>query len=239
MKRRINYGNKLIEYTLDFKEVKKINLKVNINNGVVVSAPSSLSAEKIDEIVRNKAEWIFKSLDEFEKVKPRHKYEYKYLSGEPIGYLGRNYRLKVLEATEERIRYYQGRIEIHVKDKDNFTRKRNLMYDWLRERAEIIFQEVLEKVYPKVRKYAVEKPDIKIRKMTTRWGSCQYEKHQILLNYELIKAPKYSIEYVILHELIHFIHNDHSAEFYNMLSVMMPDWKKRKAILDEDIVRDL
>ena len=72
--------------------------------------------------------------------------------------------------------------------------------------------------------------------MKKRWGSCLRSKNRIILNYELIKAPKHCIEYVVLHELVHFIHRNHDQKFYNMLTVLMPDWKQRKAILDEEIV---
>ncbi|WP_254610160.1 MULTISPECIES: M48 family metallopeptidase [unclassified Bacillus (in: firmicutes)] len=75
--------------------------------------------------------------------------------------------------------------------------------------------------------------------MKARWRSALVGANTILLNSELIKAPKYCIEYVILHEMIHFKYNDYSDKFYNMLHAMMPDWEKRKAILDEEIVREL
>jgi len=69
--------------------------------------------------------------------------------------------------------------------------------------------------------------------MKARWGSCLRDSQAILLNFELIKAPKYCIDYVVLHELIHFVHKNHDQKFYSFLTSLMPDWKKRKAILDE------
>lgn len=75
--------------------------------------------------------------------------------------------------------------------------------------------------------------------MKSRWGSCLHQKNTILLNFDLIKAPKYCIDCVVLHELIHFIYKNHDNKFYNLLTVLMPDWKSRKAILDEVIVREL
>ncbi|MFK4998952.1 SprT-like domain-containing protein [Bacillus sp. N9] len=80
---------------------------------------------------------------------------------------------------------------------------------------------------------------IDMRVMKARWGSALVESNTILLNSELIKAPKHCIEYVILHEMIHFKYNNHSDSFYNMLYALMPDWEKRKAILDEEIVKEL
>ena len=75
--------------------------------------------------------------------------------------------------------------------------------------------------------------------MKARWGSALTDKKTILLNAELIKDPKYCIDYVVLHELIHFKYNNHSEKFYQMLYSLMPDWEKRKKILDEEIVKDL
>lgn len=94
-------------------------------------------------------------------------------------------------------------------------------------------------MYPLIQKYEVEKPCIEIRTMKARWGSALLDKNTILLNSELIKAPKFCIDYVILHELIHFKYNDHSDNFYNMLYSLMTDWEMRKAILDEEVVKDL
>ena len=128
---------------------------------------------------------------------------------------------------------------MYVKDKNNRTHKENLLEQWFREKAYEWFQQILDHLYPMVQSYGILKPSIQVRQMKARWGSCLYKKNTILLNFDLIKAPKYGIEYVILHELIHFIHRNHTIEFYALLSVLMPDWRERKAILDQDVVRDL
>jgi predicted metal-dependent hydrolase len=75
--------------------------------------------------------------------------------------------------------------------------------------------------------------------MKARWGSCYRKDKVIILNLELIKAPKYCIDYVVLHELIHFKYKNHDNNFYTFLSSLMPDWKKRKKILDEEVIKDL
>ncbi|MDE1385731.1 DUF45 domain-containing protein, partial [Bacillus paralicheniformis] len=111
--------------------------------------------------------------------------------------------------------------------------------EWYREKAQMAFNESLEKMFPLVQKYGIEKPEVDVRLMKARGGSAIIEKNTILLNTELIKAPKYCIDYVVLHELIHFKYNDHSDNFYQMLYSLIPDWEKRKAILDEEIVREL
>lgn len=94
-------------------------------------------------------------------------------------------------------------------------------------------------MYKLVKNYDIEKPSIKIREMKVRWGSCHREDKIIILNSELIKAPKHCIDYVVLHELIHFKYKNHNDEFYTFLTSLMPEWTKRKKVLDEEVIKDL
>ena len=75
--------------------------------------------------------------------------------------------------------------------------------------------------------------------MKARWGSCDNGKQNIILNFDLIKAPKYCIDYVVLHELLHFMYKNHNKDFYDFLTALMPDWTYRKEILDEEIIREV
>jgi predicted metal-dependent hydrolase len=75
--------------------------------------------------------------------------------------------------------------------------------------------------------------------MQTLWGSSNPRRNTISLNFYLLKARKPCIEYVVLHELVHFLYPNHSKAFYNFLTLYMPDWKNRKQILDNDVVRGL
>lgn len=99
---------------------------------------------------------------------------------------------------------------------------------WYKDKAYKVFAESLNRMSILMEKYGVEKPKLEIRVMKARWGSAQVDNNTILINTELIKAPRFCIDYVILHELIHFKYNNHSENFYNMLFVLMPDWEKRK-----------
>lgn len=175
----------------------------------------------------------------FEEVQPENHNVKDYVSGESFKYLGKQYRLRVIESETEGVKYYRGFIYLFVKDMQDSKRKEKLFNEWMRNKAEIIFNESLDKMYALVQKYKVRKPKLMIRTMKARWGSCLRDSQAILLNFELIKAPKYCIDYVVLHELIHFVHKNHDQKFYSFLTSLMPDWKKRKAILDEEIVREL
>ena len=79
-------------------------------------------------------------------------------------------------------------------------------------------------------------PALRVKKMQTLWGSCSRKHHTINLNFYLFKAQVACVEYVILHELLHFIYPKHNDEFYATLTVLMPDWQERKRLLDYEIV---
>jgi len=235
----VKYGKRVIEFELERKNVKNINLKVKPDMKVVVSANSKVPLDYILKFVRQKAPWIIKNVGYFKNVQPEQKTLKEYVSGESFRYLGKQYRLKVEETSEESVRYYQGFIEIKVKDKKDTARKKKLIDKWYGEKAALNFSESLKRIYPLVEKYEIKYPEIQIKTMKARWGSCIKDKNIIILNHELSKAPKFCIDYVVLHELVHFKHRNHDAEFYNFVTSLMPDWKQRKEILDEEVVREL
>lgn len=111
-----------------------------------------------------------------------------------------------------------------------------MMSKWLKQYQITVFEELLKEKYLLFEKYGVTYPILKIRYMTSRWGSCQPKKGIITLNSKLIEAPRSCIEYVILHELVHFIHPNHSRRFWDFVAMMMPDWKERKEELEKDII---
>lgn len=94
------------------------------------------------------------------------------------------------------------------------------------------FQAVLDRMIPHFEPFGVTMPALKIRCMKSRWGSCAYKQGAITLNSRLLQAPEACLEYVVAHELAHFIHPDHSSHFYSLLSHVMPDYKARKKLLE-------
>jgi len=229
----------VISFVLLRKSVKNINLHIKPDMTVMVSANENVPLDSVIGFVRQKAAWILKNLKFFEDVQPEVRRVKEYVSGESFKYLGKQYRLRVEESEVERVKDDRGLIYLFVKDKQDSNRKKKLFEEWMRSRAEEVFNESLDKMYTIVQKYNVRKPKMMIRTMKARWGSCLSDSHAILLNSELIKAPKYCIDYVVLHELIHFLYKNHDHQFYSFLSALMPDWKQRKAILDEEVVREL
>jgi predicted metal-dependent hydrolase len=237
---KVIYSGDTINFELHRKEVKNVNINVKPDMKVVVSAGDKVPLEFIIDFVKEKSPWILKQIEYFEKVQPGNVEDKEFVSGETFKYLGRQYRLKVIETDEiECVKLKIGYFHLYVKNRENQMRKQKLMDDWFHNKAEEQFNSSLKKMYDLVISHSVTKPQLSYKKMTARWGSCLAQKQVIILNTDLIKAPKHCIDYVVLHELIHFIHKNHDDKFYNLMTVLMPDWKSRKEILDQEVVREL
>lgn len=210
------------------KKVKNVTLKVKRDGTIHLTVPEAATNEYIERVLDNKKEWIENQLKHFDEnyEKPEIK---EMVSGESFKYLGKNYRLKVIQSQEEGVRLYRGYIEIYVKDKYNLKRKEELLKKWYMSKAENKFKELVNQ-YEEVVKEEIK--SIRVLTMKTRWGSCNVESRNINLNLELIKKPRYCIEYVILHELAHLKYPNHSKEFWEYMSVHMPNWKWRKDKLE-------
>ena len=209
------------------KDVKHINLKVKPNGEVILTAPTDSDERDIAYVLKKRAAWIDKKIAFFDTHKVV--YDKEYVSGENFRYLGRNYRLKVIESKVEGVKLQRGYLQVFVKDTANTERKKKLLRAWYGEKATIHFKKAIEKYKPIVKQ---EIETVRIREMKTRWGSCNPAKGYINLNLKLIEKPTECIEYVVFHELAHLVHADHSAKFYNYLSLFMPDWRKRKERLE-------
>ena len=225
-----------IPYLLTRKSVKNVNLRIKPEGEVLVSASNSVPTDFIDAFIEKKQRYIFSVLSRYEEKKKLFQAVPKrYVSGESYDLLGKSLRLKV-EANKEENVYTDGvYIFLKVKDKDDFRHKEIMMSKWLKQYQTTVFEELLQEKYLLFEKYGVTYPTLKIRNMTSRWGSCQPKKGIITLNSKLIEAPRNCIEYVILHELVHFIHPNHSRQFWDFVAMMMPDWKERKEELEKTI----
>ena len=209
-----------------YKPLKTISIKVKPTLEVVLTVPTNTTQEKIDQILKKRHDWILAQLNYFKKFQQPAK---ELVSGESFAYLGRNYRLKVSTATNESIKLIGGYLHVNLSDKSDHNKKLQLIETWYKQKAEDYFKKVIAK-YTKIVKQEVAK--ISIRKMKTRWGSCNPKKSYINLNLDLIKKHVFAIEYVIFHELVHLIHYNHDQKFYHYLATHMPDWKIRKLKLE-------
>ena len=230
--RKVETERGAIVYTLERKEIKNINLRIRHDGKIFVSAPKRAQAQIIDCFVISKMNFITKALDKFIKNN-NEKLEMQYISGENVTLLGKNMRISVVKDKSEYVSCDGVYVYIHVKRPDYYNRKKNLLNNWINTQCSIVFNDVIQEVHTRFVSYDIVMPQLVIRNMSSRWGSCLPNKGIITLNKRLIEAPKNCIEYVVYHEFCHFIHPNHSKEFYMLLQVMLPDWKRSKQILED------
>lgn len=231
-KRVVTLDDELFEYTLERKEVKNLNLHVRRDGSIYVSANKSVPESAVDAFLISKERFIVNAIRKFEEQAKSEPQPKQYVSGETFILQGRNLRLKVSQASKEQI-YMDGvYIFLEVKDVNDAANRKRMVCRFLDKQCRDVFSEILEDIYPIFQKYGVSMPALRIRNMDTRWGSCLAKKGIITLNKRLIEAPRNCIEYVVMHEFCHFIHPNHSKQFYAFLSMLMPDWKERKKILE-------
>ncbi len=224
----IQFGSRQINFNVVFSNRKTLGITVKADLTVNVKAPSQTSIDKIKEKLIKKAPWIIKQQSYFLSFEPRLT-ERKYISGETHLYLGRQYRLKIIESDFDAIKLKGQFLNVFTKEKEDVKLK---VKNWYSDRARVIFHQLAEPLIESFNKYNVTPSSIVLREMPTRWGSCT-TKGKIILNPELVKAPKGCIEYVIIHELCHLIHHDHTQKFIDLQTKEMPDWEKWKNKLEK------
>jgi len=227
----IEFGSKIINFKLEYKERKTLGITVHVDRTVSVKAPIDASISQVFEKVKKRAPWIIKQQSFFLSFEPRTPAR-KYIGGETHLYLGRQYRLKIIDSTNEKVVLKGAFLEVHTKDKTN---AKELLSIWYHNKAKMHFYPLCKKWIAKFEKHKVTPKAIKIQEMTNRWGSCT-PKGKVILNTELIHAPKQCIEYVIVHELCHLVHHNHSQAFFKLQSSIFPDWKVWKEKLERVMV---
>lgn len=209
----------VIEYQIKYSNRKTLNISVERDRSIVVRAPHYLTADKIDKIVQSKRQWIKEKLNHAQKY-PLVSENKEFVSGETLMYLGKNYQLLVVDEEIEGIEFDQ-RFKI---SKANQPKANELFKKWYLKQA-------LIKIKPLATKYAkslgVQYNQFKTSEMKYRWGSCT-PANNIIFNWRIIKAPMYVLEYLVAHELVHLIENNHTPRFWNILSIQVPNYEKAK-----------
>lgn len=233
-KKSVQTESGILEFTLERKNVKNINLRIRHDGTVYVSVPECVSEEEIQEFVKSKSDYIRKAVESFRTdIEPAA--ELQFVSGENVTLLGKNLRLSIEKDFFESVSCDGVYVHIRALRLDYKPRIKEQFTEWLNDYCMTVFDEVMHEVHKRFIPYGVPFPELKIREMTARWGSCMPKKGVITLNKRLIEAPMYCIEYVVYHEFCHFIHPNHSKDFYSLLQVMLPDWKESKRILEESV----
>jgi predicted metal-dependent hydrolase len=227
MGEKIQFGSWQIDFQVIFSKRKTLGITVLPGLQVLVRAPLDASMEKIREKVTKKAPWIIRQQSLFLSYHPLTSQK-KFIGGESHLYLGRQYRLKIIPGESEKVKLKGQFLEVYTNDK---SRVKELLSNWYLILSVKKLLEIATPFIDRFKKYNVEPSSFQLKEMPTRWGSCTAG-GKIILNPELIKAPKGCIEYVIIHELCHLVIHNHSEKFIDLQTREMPDWIKWKQKLD-------
>ena len=233
MNRSITLNRREIAYDLERKQVKNINLRIRSNCSVYVSANNSITDNVIEEFLKRKSNYIISTLNKYAEIAKYATTKYNYVTGETFRYLGKDLRIVVIKGKNS-VSSDGVHLTLSTKKIDNTVCKEKLIGEWYNRQCKEVFSEIIGEIFPIFKKYGVTLPKLTLRNMSSRWGSCQPRKGVITLNKRLIEIPRNAVQYVIMHEFVHFLQHNHSNKFYEMLSALMPDWKARKKLLETE-----
>lgn len=229
----LSYGDEVIPYrvNLDPNRTTRVAIHVDPDGSVIVDAPTDRPDVLIHKAVHKRARWIVyhvaEAKDRYRNVRPK-----SYVSGEQVLYLGCRYMLKVIQSdgANGTAKLKGNRLEVHSKSKDT-TKIRAIVRAWYRRKAYNYFSSKLDK-HSIILPWVNETPPFRLLEMSKQWGSCS-QSGEIILNPNLVKAPRPCIDYVLVHELSHLRHHDHSPKFWKLIDVHAKDWRKAKKQLDK------
>ena len=205
------------------KNIKNLHLGVYPPDGRVrVAAPTAVSDDAVRLAVVRKLAWIRRQQAEFEAQQRQSAREM--VSGESHFFLGRRYRLRV---TEEKgpfsVRVCNGfYIDMRVRPGTSPDRRRLLLQEWYRKQLRELIPPLIEKWEPVLNVHVFSWG---IKRMKTKWGSCNVTAKRIWLNLELAKKPVECLEYVVVHEMAHLLERHHSGRFISLMDDCLPQWR--------------
>ena len=202
-----------------------------VGTDLQVRVPEDLGDERVAAILQQKRSWIRSKVAELKRVPPHRTKEL--VSGESFPYLGRNYRLKVQEGHQVGVclsgGYLRATIRPAEQGEHQALRIQQYLQNWYRSRA-------LERLQDKTHRYAeqigVSPAGISVRNFKSRWGSCD-KKGEVVFNWNIIKAPHSIVDYVVIHELCHLIHPNHSKDFWQVVGRFDTDYPEHRQWLKE------
>jgi len=212
------------------KAIKNLHLGVYPPAGRVrVAAPLAMSDDAVRLAVIGKLGWIKRQQAKFE-AQPRQS-EREMVSGESHYVFGRRYRLRVVEHARAGrvVLRTKTRLELHVRRGADATERERVLRRWYRERLRELIPPLLAKWEGRL---GVRVAGWGIRKMKTKWGACNVDARRIWLNLELAKKPVPCLEYLIVHELMHLIEQNHTDRFLALMDRHLPNWRRYRQELN-------
>jgi predicted metal-dependent hydrolase len=220
-----------IVYALRRSRRRTLGISVHPDRSIVVRAPLRASLASIRDFVASRAAWIEKAHRHFAQ-RPPSAAPPRFAAGESHRFLGQDYRLAVSRGRDDSVDLLVGCLCVTTKGDPTEGRVKALLERWYREQADVVFLDRLAACHPMVAGEGIPFPALRIRKMTSRWGSCSTSSGRINLNLWLVKASVACIDYVVVHELCHFKVKSHGPRFWKLVARFIPDFAERRKALN-------
>lgn len=228
---QVQYGTYLIDVEIIRRQRATLEIAVEPDTSVVATAPVDASLDAITAKILKRAAWVRRQQRFFEQYLPGTP-ERQFVPGETHLYLGRQYRLKVVQHIQATVTLKRGFLVVQSHRPEMPDETRGLIESWYRDKARQKFSERLEVNLLRFPDPEMFRPKgLIIRQLRQRWGSMS-PASRLLLNRRLIEAPIDAIDYVITHELCHIEEPNHGPKFYDLLTRILPDWSRRKERLE-------
>lgn len=219
-----------IEINVVKKRQKHIYLSISPTNGNIrISVPTKTKDYEIEKLILSKIDWIKIRQDKIKK-NPLER-DKKYIQDEIEYYEGKEYILNILKTIKKpNVEIYMNQMNLYIKEKTKTEKKQEIIEKWYKKQLEIKIKELIQKWTEIIQ---VKVNSFNIRKMKTRWGSCNIKTKHITLNLELVKKKPQCLEYVVVHEIIHLLEKHHNSNFKNLMTKYLPTWKQCKKELNK------
>lgn len=218
------------ELELTRKRVKYLRIRVCPPDGQVkISAPHRMPLATIQNFLQEKQSWIEKQQTKIRARKPKPFKTYR--EGELHYFWGQSFPIKIVETTSKsRVEIKSDALELHLKPETDKAKREALLDDWYRQQLKQRIPELIEKYEPRM---GVQVKEFNVKKMKTRWGSCNPRAQRIWLSLELAQKPIECLEYVVVHEMVHILEASHNKRFWGLVEEFLPDWQSAKGKLSK------
>ncbi|MDU5082735.1 SprT family zinc-dependent metalloprotease [uncultured Tissierella sp.] len=215
-----------IHYELRQSKRKTLSIYIERDGSVTVLAPEHLNMEEIEKVLEEKRYWIYSKQEEWKYLNSA-KVKRQFVNGEGFLYLGRSYRLKLVDEQDEPLKLYQGYFCLRKKDipfaAEHFK-------EFYRTKGTMKLKDRVDHYKDMI---GVKPQGIRVMELKYRWAS--YSNNDILnFHWKLMMAPMTIIDYVVVHELVHFLYPNHTESFWNVVDKVLPDYLERKNWLREE-----
>ena len=209
-----------MEYELERKRIRRVNLRVRADGGLSVSAPLLTPPLAVDALLISRQDWILEKLREAAQRREADE-DSVWLWGEKLS-------LRLKQGGRHGVSVSGGTLLLTLKDPEDREEQRRALEAWQKKLCAERVTALCRQYYPYFERRGLRFPTLSFRRMKSRWGSCRPQKGALSFNTRLAELPPECADYVVVHELAHFWQPNHSAAFYAEVARVLPDWKARR-----------